>query len=508
MSKPIPFDERKHDLVGMLLHKALLPPQELDALIIQAEYAGIKIIDVQMPEWPPLEVPPLAIMMGGGNGNPFSGSFFKGVQPAVDLFVDGFKVRDMARKMRGSTMSEEAISYQFQLPIFNPKTHVRIRKYIEDNLLSIVDFWRSYFPKIEYTLDKDSIITVVNPDVENVDEDDTQFYPTTRVIKISESYILDKFKTKYPPLSFNLTQTVSWIRSLDDKKYEARRQYAPQNKTWKGKNCFITRTVGGGQHSSLDVDPKTGYSWGPFMILKDDGKIVVWVTKFAVQLIERSGLRINGVVVQFKRKSGMYINRMVGNVTESQRLQILKLKVKDEEIVLILKDETVKEDTNNSQISVTNDVNQNSVTERAKVYSPSVVLQALEDSISELNIDDDRDFALFGGQTSDKKIIALTKEGAELFLAKNKVNRNKYINDSGGRNFDCDNFAEQLRADLQKEYGINGIGIIWGDVHAWNFFVIASTTRPRIIMIEPQTDEVIFTLNGKYAINTRCSVIL
>ena len=199
---------------------------------------------------------------------------------------------------------------------------------------------------------------------------------------------------------------------------------------------------------------------------------------------------------------------MVGNVTESQRLQILKLKVKDEEIVLILKDETVKEDTNNTQISVTNDVNQNSVTEKAKVYSPSVVLQALEDSISELNIDDDRDFALFGGQTSDKKIIALTKEGAELFLAKNKVNRNKYINDSGGRNFDCDNFAEQLRADLQKEYGINGIGIIWGDVHAWNFFVIASTTRPRIIMIEPQTDEVIFTLNGKYAINTRCSVIL
>ena len=147
MSKPIPFDERKHDLVGMLLHKAFLPPQELNALIIQAEYAGIKIIDVKMPEWPPLEVPPLAIMMGGENGNPFSGSFFKGVQPAVDLFVDGFKVRDMARKMRGSTMSEEAISYQFQLPIFNPKTHVRIRKYIEDNLLSIVDFWRSYFSK-------------------------------------------------------------------------------------------------------------------------------------------------------------------------------------------------------------------------------------------------------------------------------------------------------------------------------------------------------------------------
>ena len=128
--------------------------------------------------------------------------------------------------------------------------------------------------------------------------------------------------------------------------------------------------------------------------------------------------------------------------------------------------------------------------------------------LSELNINGGRDFALFGGQTSDKKIIALTKEGVELFLAKNKVNRNKYINDSGGRNFDCDNFAEQLRADLQKEYGINGIGIMWGDVHAWNFFVIADGRIPKILMIEPQTDEVIFTLNGKYAINARCSVIL
>ena len=109
----IEFDESKHDLVGWLLHKALLPPEKLEELIIKATKAGIKIISVEMPEWPPVEYPPLAIMMGSNNGNPFSGKFFTGVQPAVDLFEDGFKVRDMARKMRGSTMSEEAISYQF-----------------------------------------------------------------------------------------------------------------------------------------------------------------------------------------------------------------------------------------------------------------------------------------------------------------------------------------------------------------------------------------------------------
>ena len=505
----IKYDENKHDLVGMLLHRALLPPDRLDTLISRTMAAGIKIIDVQMPEWPPVEVPPLAIMMGAGNGNPFSGNFFEGVQPAVDLFVDGFKVRDMAREMRGSTMSEEAISYQFQLPIFNPDTHVRIRKWIYDRKLSIVDFWRLYYPKIEKQLPKLSIIDVVNPDVEDVDEDDTQFYPTTRVLELSKLHLLEDFAKQYLPLAFNLTQEVSWIRSLNNKKWEARRQYSPQNKTWMGKNCFITRTVGGGQHSTLDVDPKTGYSWGPFMILKDDGKIVVWVTKFAVQLIERSGLRINGVVVQFKRKSGMYINRMVGNVTESQRLQILKLKVKDEDLVLILKDKTAKVNPIvNSTISVINDANQNSITEGAKVYSPNVALRALQDSIGELDKYHGREFSLFGGQTSDKKIVALTKEGMDLFLAKNKVNRNKYINDSGGRNFDCDNFAEQLRTELQKEYGINGIGIIWGDVHAWNFFVIASTTRPRIIMIEPQTDEIITSLDGQYTIDTRCSVIL
>ena len=502
----IEFDESKHDLVGWLLHKALLPPEKLEELIIKATKAGIKIISVEMPEWPPVEYPPLAIMMGSNNGNPFSGKFFTGVQPAVDLFEDGSKVRVMARKMRGSTMSEEAISYQFQLPIFNPQTHVRIRKWIYDRRLSIVDFWRSYYPQIENQLTEFSIIDVVNPDVEDVDENDTQFYPTTRVLTLSKYHILKDFASQYPPLEFNLTQEVSWIRSLDGKRWEARRQYAPQNKTWMGKNCFITRTVGGGQHTDVDKDPKTGYDWGPFMILKDDGKLVVWVTKFAVDLIHRSGLIINGVHVALEKKSGLYICRMVGHVNASEADRILKKKI--EAALMVIQD---KEEERATQLeeNVMQPIEERSedqplsiaVTAGVKVYSPADVLAKLEVTFG-------RKIDLFGFQTSDKKIVALTSKGLEAFLRGNKTNRNKYVNDAGGRNYDCDNFSEQLRVDLQREYGINGVGIIWGDVHAWNFFVISTDNGIEIKMIEPQSDIHVTDLIGKYGVQKRCAVLL
>ena len=96
----------------------------------------------------------------------------------------------------------------------------------------------------------------------------------------------------------------------------------------------------------------------------------------------------------------------------------------------------------------------------------------------------------------------------EAFLRGNKTNRNKYVNDAGGRNYDCDNFSEQLRVDLQREYGINGVGIIWGDVHAWNFFVIATDNGIEIKMIEPQSDMHVTDLIGKYGVQKRCAVLL
>ena len=54
-----------------------------------------------------------------------------------------------------------------------------------------------------------------------------------------------------------------------------------------------------------------------------------------------------------------------------------------------------------------------------------------------------------------------------------------YVLDKGNRNYDCENFAEKLRCDLQNKHGINGVGIIWGDGHAWNFFVINGGGRTK-----------------------------
>ena len=63
------------------------------------------------------------------------------------------------------------------------------------------------------------------------------------------------------------------------------------------------------------------------MILKDDGKLVVWVTKFAVDIIHYNGLIINGVHVALEKKSGLYICRMVGHVTASEADRILSKKI-------------------------------------------------------------------------------------------------------------------------------------------------------------------------------------
>ena len=62
---------------------------------------------------------------------------------------------------------------------------------------------------------------------------------------------------------------------------------------------------------------------------------------------------------------------------------------------------------------------------------------------------------------------------------------------------------------LQTKYGVNGVGIIWGDGHAWNFFIVATgTDTPEILMVEPQTDAVVDGLAGQYAISRRCEILL
>ena len=142
-----------------------------------------------------------------------------------------------------------------------------------------------------------------------------------------------------------------------------------------------------------------------------------------------------------------------------------------------------------------------------KIYSPSQVTQALRERLG-------RDIRLFGGQTSDSKIVALRNQAVYDFLREDKTDENKYVWDRGERNFDCDNFADALRSNLNRKYGLNSVGIIWGDAHAWNFIVACGDiensldTGPKIIMVEPQDDHIVSNLTGAYSIDRRCEVYL
>ena len=50
--------------------------------------------------------------------------------------------------------------------------------------------------------------------------------------------------------------------------------------------------------------------------------------------------------------------------------------------------------------------------------------------------------------------------------------------------------------------------MIAGDVHAWTVFVVADGDEPGILMIEPQSDEVVPALQGDYSVDRRFEVLI
>ena len=134
-------------------------------------------------------------------------------------------------------------------------------------------------------------------------------------------------------------------------------------------------------------------------------------------------------------------------------------------------------------------------------YDPRDVLQALEAALG-------RDVRPFSGTTLDSQIVAISREGMARYLAANPVDRRQYIRDSGGRNFDCDDFALTLRSNLIRDHGYNACVVIAGDVHAFNAFILAGEHGPEVAFVEPQTDGLVTELAGEYSVDRRCEVII
>ena len=146
------------------------------------------------------------------------------------------------------------------------------------------------------------------------------------------------------------------------------------------------------------------------------------------------------------------------------------------------------------------------VVEGSRAYSVRDAAQALRNAFGFMP-------PLFGNAAADSAIVAMTREGLASYLAWSDLDRQAYVADTGGRNFVCDDFALSFKSDAARYFGMNNVGVVWGNVHAWCFvFVVGKGERPDVVFIEPQVDDVrdaeIGNFRGAYAIDRRCAVLL
>ena len=615
-SQVVTYDEKKHTLVRQMAHRALLTPEEVPAFEEALRAAGVPLATVTMPDWPPVPYAPLALVFGG-DGEWWDGMTWTGVQLVIEN--RGFKTTSpdgrehwaysrntaskIAKDLAGDRWQPKRQSYLWGVEPFDATRHVIVRFYCAEHDLSIVDFWRKYFRPAVERVERDPIIKVTCPRAATDAKAGKSYSPTRRAVAVADRAFLHEFRAGAERLSFNLDQVVTWQRSLDGSRWEARRQVEPQARTWMSHRSFINRQIGQGAWTEIDRDPVEGYAFGPFAELWDDGALYLWVTDAGRKRLEADPIVINGVSITLVPDVGRFIWRMAGQVPPDQMQTLLGTawarvaRAREAQADAATADEPAEpitvetswkwrgggkwghataalpeqfhrtsgtalvlhpheagdcevrawgdptlaggftlndleipgpfEPWNNgwrghitqSQFdaisgrakpkpkkkgaddSDTLVMPREDITSGARVYSPAAVLRALTSTIG-------REPRLFGRSASDSAFVALTRTSVDSFLALNRVDNEQYVLDRGNRNFDCENFSEQLRADLQTKYGVNGVGVIWGDGHAFNFFVVAGGDEPEILMVEPQTDAKVDTLEGNYSVEHRCEVLL
>ena len=142
-----------------------------------------------------------------------------------------------------------------------------------------------------------------------------------------------------------------------------------------------------------------------------------------------------------------------------------------------------------------------SIHDGAVAYPFREALAALEAALG-------RDVRPFSETGLDATVMGITPEAMGRYLAANPVDQRQYVPDSGGRNYDCDDFALALRASLIRDHGYNCCSVIAGDVHAFCAFVLAGENGPEIAFVEPQTDGLVAELSGDYSVSGRCEAVI
>ena len=148
---------------------------------------------------------------------------------------------------------------------------------------------------------------------------------------------------------------------------------------------------------------------------------------------------------------------------------------------------------------------------RDRIIDGSMIYQA-RDVMDAINEHFGRDVRPFSGTLTDQSIRGLTLRGIDIFINVDKTNEMTYVLDRGkADNWDCEQFAEKFRSNACSDLGINSVGIMVGNVHAWNVIVMVGDNGPGIIEVEPQNDGQITEIKDRsslYAVDQRCEVYL
>ena len=578
------YAKTQHRLLRDIAHRARLTPDEYHEYETAVRAAGIGVIPVTMPEWPPVPYSPLLILFGARAW--WEGHYWTGDQPAV-THPDAARASRIAREMAGDPLSPKRLAYAWQIPEYDPAEHIILRYWLAEHDLSIVDFLRDHLPAAEKRLGRnDLLIEVTNPNVLQ-EKAEGSYSPTRRAVRVADRHILDAFAGFSRRFTYDTDLRVSWVRAQDDSRWEARRTHPPQSATWASHRSWIMRPLGQGALRDDDVDPVEGYRFGPAMELFDDGMLWVWVARRALD--HAAIITINGVPVHLTAQTFGPCCRMVGHVAPERMPQVVgesyarkvdaantpaatdstgpiilddvqfvyrspfyraKTRLPDQfhrrkRCSLLLREPdrvrafgddaiirrglvingvavtdlkpwrrgwqgrlaapcaVVAANARAGSASARTTPSVTRVTEGSRTYSPTAVVDAIETTLG-------CDVRLFGQSTSDKGIVALTRPGLERFLDEDYTDRLDYIADHGGRNYDCENFAETVRSNLARKHGVNGCAIIWGDSHAWCLFALVGDAGPSIAMVEPQADSFITVdqLTGAYSVDRRAEVLL
>ena len=194
------------------------------------------------------------------------------------------------------------------MPEYDFARHILMRQWLAGHQVDIVDFLRQHVPKVRAELGRDLLIEVANPHAQ-AEAAVGSYSPTRRALAAADLAVLERFAETSERFTYEAEQPVSWVRSLDDTHWEARRQHEPQ----RAHRSWINRTIGDGAWTETDRGPE-GHAFGPFMELWDDGAIYLWCYKRALRFLEENALFINGVSVFFQPESVGSVCRMAGRV--------------------------------------------------------------------------------------------------------------------------------------------------------------------------------------------------